>query len=163
MQAQSNNLFVRQPNGRYRAAEPAEVVRHAVALIDVSDRGQAINCTKRAVESLRVRLGTEKSEQFVVMWLDTRHRIIAVDTLFYGTIDAASVYPREVVRAAIEHNAAACILAHNHPSGIAEPSSADQNLTRRLRDALALIDVRTLDHVIIAGMDYCAFSEKGLI
>lgn len=157
------SLFVRQDNGRYRVAEAREVVDQAVALIDVDDRGRKITDAHSAVESLRVRIGAEKREQFVTMWLDTRHRVIAVDTLFYGTIDAASVYPREIVRAAIERNAAAVIFAHNHPSGEPIPSTADESLTKRLQTALNTIDVRVLDHVIIAGTKHCTFTERGLL
>ena len=96
------------------------------------------------------------------MFLDNRHRVISFDRMFNGTIDGASVYPREVVRAAINHNAAAVIFAHNHPSGVAEPSRADEQITRRLKDALALIDVRVLDHMIV-GDEVVSFAERGLI
>ena len=107
-------------------------------------------------------LGDQPREVFAVMFLDNRHRIISFDELFFGTIDGASVYPREVVRAALEHNAAAVILAHNHPSGVAEPSHADRQITQRLKDALALIDVRVLDHMIV-GEEVLSFAERGLL
>ena len=98
------------------------------------------------------------------MFLDNRHRVIAFEELFTGTIDGTSVHPREVVRTALFHNAAAVILAHNHPSGVAEPSQADEQITRRLKDALALVDVRTLDHIIIGdGDSSVSFAERGLL
>ena len=100
-------------------------------------------------------------EVFGCLFLDNRHRLIAFDELFRGTIDGASVHPREVVRAALAHNAAAVILAHNHPSGVAEPSQADELITQRLKDALALVEIRVLDHVIVAGADTTSFAERG--
>jgi DNA repair protein RadC len=112
---------------------------------------------------LKLRLAHYKSEVFSVLFLDNRHRMLAFDEMFQGTIDGASVHPREVVRRALEHNAAAVILAHNHPSGVAEPSRADTQLTRRLTDTLALIDVRVLDHIIVGAEETVSFAERGLI
>jgi DNA repair protein RadC len=97
------------------------------------------------------------------LFLDNRHRVISFDQMFTGTIDGASVHPREVVKRALQHNAAAVILTHNHPSGIAEPSRADISLTRRLTDSLALIDVRVLDHIVVGGVETVSFAERGLI
>ena len=102
-------------------------------------------------------------EVFACLLLDNRHRVIAFEELFRGTIDGASVHPREVVRLVIRFNAAAVILAHNHPSGVAEPSRADIQLTRRLTDALALVDVRVLDHVVIGEGDGVSLAERGLL
>jgi DNA repair protein RadC len=102
-------------------------------------------------------------ELFCCLHLDTRHRMIACDELFRGTIDGASVHPREVVKQALARNAAAVIFAHNHPSGVAEPSQADEFITRRLRDALQLIDIRVLDHLIVAGNQCVSFAERGLL
>ena len=98
-----------------------------------------------------------------MIFLDNRNRVIACEDLFRGTIDGASVYPREVVKAALSHNAAACLLAHPHPSGIAEPSQADEFITRRLRDALALVDIRLVDHVVIGGGVMVSLAERGVI
>ncbi|MEX2353499.1 MAG: DNA repair protein RadC [Gammaproteobacteria bacterium] len=109
------------------------------------------------------RLRAYPHEVFACLFLDNRHRIIAFEELFTGTIDGASVYPREVVRRTLFHNAAALIFAHNHPSGIAEPSQADKNITRRLADALSLIDVRVLDHFVIGDQEAVSFAERGLI
>lgn len=102
-----------------------------------------------------------KAEQFDVLFLDNRHRLIACETLFYGTIDSASVYPREVVRKALEHNAAALVISHNHPSGVAEPSRADVDITGRLKNACALVDVRILDHIITGDNCSVSLAERG--
>jgi DNA repair protein RadC len=98
-----------------------------------------------------------------VLFLDNRHRVIAVEDMFRGTIDGASVHPREVVKAALTHNAAAVILAHNHPSGIAEPSQSDELITRRLKDALSLVEIRVLDHLVIGAGTTESFAERGLL
>ena len=112
---------------------------------------------------LTAQLRDRPYEVFCCLYLDNRHRLIAFDELFRGTIDGASVHPREVVREALAHNAAALILAHNHPSGIAEASRADELVTQRLRDALALVDIRVLDHLIVAGPQTLSLAERGLI
>lgn len=126
--------------------------------------GELLTSPDLAKKYCFLQLAEEKSEVFACLFLDNRHRVIAFDRMFYGTIDGASVYPREVVRAAISHNAAAVIFTHNHPSGEAEPSNADTVLTRRLVDALALIDVLVLDHLIIGDHPDCtSFAERGLI
>jgi DNA repair protein RadC len=110
-----------------------------------------------------MKLGTLEHETFAVLLLDARHRLIDYVELFRGTIDKASVYPREVVKLALERNAAALVLAHPHPSGAADPSQADELITRRLKDALALVDVRLLDHIIVAGGDAISFADRGLL
>lgn len=112
---------------------------------------------------LMARLRDSPHEIFACLFLDTRHRLICYEELFHGTIDGASVHPREVVRHALRHNAAAVILAHNHPSGIAEPSDADRRVTKRLRDALGLIDVRVLDHIIIGDGQAVSLAEHGIL
>lgn len=112
---------------------------------------------------LKARLGDRPYEVFAVLFLDNRHRVLAFEELFRGTLDGASVHPREVVRAALEHNAAACIFAHNHPSGVAEPSAADRNITHQLRDALQLIGVRVLDHLVIGAGEPTSMAARGLI
>ena len=100
-------------------------------------------------------------EVFGTLLLDTQHRLIAFDELFRGTIDAASVYPREVIKHSLEHNAAAVILVHNHPSGDPEPSDADRRITQRLKEALGLVDIRVLDHVVVGFDGYTSFAERG--
>lgn len=112
---------------------------------------------------LRLKLADLKHEVFACLFLDSRHRVIAYEELFRGTLDGASVYPREVVKAALAHNAAGVIFAHNHPSGGAEPSQADLNLTRRLREALGLVDIRVLDHVVIGATDIVSMAQRGLV
>lgn len=112
---------------------------------------------------LRLSLAGRGHEVFLVLLLDAQHRVVAVEELFRGTLTQTSVYPREVVKCALKHNAAAVILAHNHPSGVAEPSHADEILTRSLKAALALVDIQVLDHFIIAGSRTMSFAERGLI
>ena len=125
--------------------------------------GEALTSPAATVDFLTVKLGGEEREAFFVIFLNSQHVVIAFDELFRGTIDGAAVYPREVVKAALAHNAAAVILAHNHPSGVAEPSSADQRITARLIDALALVEIRVLDHFIITGGGHFSFAEQGLL
>jgi DNA repair protein RadC len=112
---------------------------------------------------LTAQLRDRPYEVFCCLYLDNRHRLIAFEELFRGTIDGAAVHPREVLRQALAHNAAALILAHNHPSGVAEPSHADELITVRLRDALALVDIRVLDHLIVAGPEAVSLAERGLL
>ena len=113
---------------------------------------------------LRLNLSHLPHEAFVALWLDAQNRLIAHDELFHGTLTQTSVYPREIVKAALKHNAAAVILAHNHPSGVAEPSRADEALTATLKQALAMVDVKLLDHFIVAGnAQPLSFAERGLL
>lgn len=113
---------------------------------------------------LRLHLAGLPHEVFFALWVDAQNRLISAEELFRGTLTQTSVYPREVVKIALAHNAAAVILAHNHPSGVAEPSRADEALTRELKQALALVDVRVLDHFIVAGSDLpLSFAERGLL
>lgn len=113
---------------------------------------------------LRLKLASRGHEVFMALWLDAQNRLLKADELFSGTLTQTSVYPREVVKAALANNAAAVILAHNHPSGIAEPSRADEMLTRSLKDALSLVDVKVLDHFIVAGnTPPLSFAERGLL
>lgn len=112
---------------------------------------------------LRVCFANQEYESFLVLFLDAQNRLIQSEELFRGTLTQTSVYPREVVKGALKYNAAAVIFSHNHPSGIAEPSRADEILTNSLKQALALVDVRVLDHFIIAGADSLSFAERGLL
>lgn len=125
-------------------------------------RGEEFNKPSIVKEYLACKLGKYDREVFAVLLLDTGHHLIEYRELFYGTIDAAGVFPREVVKVVLEANAAAVILAHNHPSGNSEPSAADKQITKRLVDALALIDVRVIDHIIV-GRECLSFAEKGLM
>lgn len=126
-------------------------------------RGQTIDSPERTASYLRARLRDYPFEVFAALFLDNRHRIIEYRELFRGTIDGASVHPREVVRQALAANAAAVIFSHNHPSGVCEPSQADQRITERLRDALALVDIRVLDHIVIGDGDFCSLAQRGLM
>ncbi len=112
---------------------------------------------------LRLRLNGLTREVFLVLFLDAQNRVLVAEELFAGTLTQTSVYPREVVKRALHHNAASVILAHNHPSGVAEPSQADELLTRALKDALALVEVRVLDHFVVAGNGMLSFAERGLL
>jgi DNA repair protein RadC len=112
---------------------------------------------------LRLALGRREHEVFICIWLDAQHRVIEMDEPFRGTLTQTSVYPREIVKAALARNAAAVIFAHNHPSGAAQPSQADELLTRNLKEALALIEVKVLDHFIVAGTQAISFAERGLV
>jgi DNA repair protein RadC len=112
---------------------------------------------------LRLAIAEREHEVFVCLWLDAQHRVVACEELFRGTLTQTSVYPREIVKAALKSNAAAVIFAHNHPSGAAQPSQADELLTRNLKDALALVDVKVLDHFVVAGNQTLSFAERGLL
>jgi DNA repair protein RadC len=112
---------------------------------------------------LRLTLGRREEEVFVCIWLDAQHKVLAAEEAFRGTLTQTSVYPREIVKAALRQNAAAVIFAHNHPSGVAQPSRADELLTRNLKDALALVEVKVLDHFIVAGNQALSFAERGLL
>jgi len=132
-------------------------------LFESIKRGDVLCSPEETRRYLAAELQTYPHEVFACLFLDNRNRVIAFEKMFYGTIDGASVYPREVVRMALKKNAAAIIFAHNHPSGVAEPSEADRHLTRKLQDALALVDVRVLDHLVIGDGESVSFAERGLI
>lgn len=125
--------------------------------------GPFISGPQDAVDYLRLMLADRQRESFVVMYLNTRHQLIEVVEEFQGTIDGAAVYPREILRAALEHGAAAILLAHAHPSQNPAPSSADIAVTRKLKEALALVDIELLDHVVIGGMRFVSMSEEGMV
>lgn len=126
-------------------------------------RSSTLSNPRATREYLAVRFGGIEHEIFACLYLDNRNRVTACQELFRGTIDGASVYPREVVKEALAHNAAAVILVHNHPSGVAEPSQADELITRRIKQALALVDIRVLDHLIVADATVESFAERGLL
>ncbi|MFC4250623.1 MAG: RadC family protein [Sinimarinibacterium flocculans] len=132
-------------------------------LSEILVRGDALSSPQAAADYLRAQLRDREHEVFGVVFLDTQHRVLAYEELARGTVDGAAVYPREVVKAALRRNAAAVILAHNHPSGIAEPSAADRALTERLRQALGTIDVRVLDHLVVGDGAPVSFAERGWI
>jgi DNA repair protein RadC len=125
--------------------------------------GSALTSPGAVRDYLRLALGGRQHEVFVCLWLDAQHRVISFQESFRGTLTQTSVYPREIVKAALAANAAAVIFAHNHPSGVAQPSQADELLTRNLKEALGLVDVKVLDHFIVAGSQALSFAERGLL
>ena len=161
----SLNGFARDSIGRYTTARPVT----ADELVELADQilsskvmhSQPLSDPVTVKHWLIMRLAGRPHEVFCLLHLDNRHRVIAFEELFRGTIDGASVYPREVVKQALKHNSAALIFVHNHPSGVPEPSDADRRLTQRLKDALALLDIRTLDHFIVGGAEIVSFAERG--
>ena len=156
-------LYVRESD-LFRVATPEETLVAAHQAISKRfRRGAALNSPGLVREYLRISFASLEHEVFCVLLLDTRHRLLSFQRMFRGTIDGASVFPREVVKEVLKYNAAAVIFAHNHPSGVAEPSPADECITRRLKQALALIDVRVLDHFVIAGTTFVSMAERGLL
>ncbi|ELP5729205.1 DNA repair protein RadC [Vibrio vulnificus] len=147
--------------------EGALYIAEQVLISRLVKTGDELTSPQLTKQLLRTILGCQPRERFLVLFLDNQHRYLAHEVLFEGTIDAASVYPREVVKRALAHNCAALMFAHNHPSGSLTPSQADRNITRRLTDALALIDVRVLDHFIVGhtndGIEITSFAERGLM
>lgn len=133
------------------------------ALQEEMKAGDALNSPRAVRDYLQLLLRSRSQEVFMAIFLDAQHRVIAAEELFHGTLTQTSVYPREVVKRAMHHNAAALIFAHNHPSGVAEPSQSDQSLTDALKQALSLVDVRVLDHFIVAGAGCLSFAERGLL
>jgi DNA repair protein RadC len=123
----------------------------------------ALTSPRAVRDFLRLSLAGREHEVFVCIWLDAQHRVLAVEEPFRGTLTQTSVYPREIVKAALRLNAAAVIFAHNHPSGVAQPSRSDELLTRDLREALSLVEVKVLDHFIVAGSQAISFAERGLL
>jgi len=139
-------------------ARAAEILRARLR-----EPGKAITSPGIAKDYLKLTIGQLEHEVFVVMFLDSQNRIIAAEEMFRGTINSASVYPREVVKTALRHNAAAVMLAHNHPSGTVTPSTADEHLTRTLDSALKLVEVRVLDHFVVGAQECYSFAENGLL
>lgn len=160
--------FIRQPNGNYsfhrsRTAIPESTILSAAEdiLRRRLERQGGIRTPRDATDFLRVRIGHLPHEEFHVVWLDTHHRVISTERLFNGTVDGTAVHPREVVRRALELNAAAAILAHNHPSGVAEPSASDRLITEELKSAFRLIGVRLLDHLVVSAGASVSLAERG--
>ena len=149
-------------DARYALLQAAlELARRHYA--ELMQSGPALANPRATREFLRARLRDRDHEVFCCLFLDNRHRVTCFEEVFRGTLDGASVHPREVVKLALARNAAAVILAHNHPSGVAEPSTADEMITARLRDALALVDIRVLDHIVVGDGSCVSFAERGLL
>lgn len=156
-------LFIRGSNNRYRAADEDDVIFEALQIYNrYFSRGEALTSPDKAKDCIKLKLAPLEHEVFLCLFLDNQHKVIACEELFRGTIDGASVYPREVVKTALQHNSAALIIAHNHPSGLSEPSQADRAITEKLKAALALIDIRVLDHFVVGETVY-SFAEHGLL
>jgi DNA repair protein RadC len=160
----NHNLYIHHADG---ASEPATTEQILAAARQVLAhrvrRGASLSSPQKVREYLTVRLGHLDYEIFGVILCDKRNRVIEYVELFRGTIDGASVYPREIVKLALEKGAAACVLLHNHPSGVKDQSHADELITKRIAAALALIEVRVLDHCIVAGAEILSFAEQGLL
>ena len=151
-----------EKDGEYEVAGIKEI---AAAYVECTKGtvGSAIRSPADTQDFLMARIGNLEYESFCCIYLDNRHKVLAFSELFRGTIDGTSVYPREVVKESLKHNAAAVILAHNHPSGVAEPSQADERITKRLKAALELVDIRVLDHLIIGAGTCTSFAKRGLL
>ncbi|MFM8341267.1 MAG: DNA repair protein RadC [Methylomonas sp.] len=156
-------LYIRTANNRYRIANDQDVIFEAMEIYNRNfSRGEALPSADKAKNFFRLKLAPIEHEVFICLFLDNQHRVISYEELFRGSINAANVYPREVVKSALRYNAAALIMAHNHPSGISEPSHADRLITEKLKAALDLIDVRVLDHIVVGETVY-SFAEHGLL
>ncbi len=159
-----SSLLVRDVAGDYRPANADEVLQAARRVLAGQMRGcEALTSPQVVRDFLRVKLGALEHEVFAVIHLDAQNRVIDYVEMFRGTVSQTSVYPREVVKEALARNSAALLPVHNHPSGVAEPSRADELLTQTLKSALALVDVRVLDHLIVAGSAILSFAERGLL
>ncbi|QRV24057.1 RadC family protein [Marinomonas foliarum] len=153
----SNHYVTRKPMTADQVLEMASEI-----IASKYKRGETLVTAEAAKKFLQSKLGHYEREVFAVLLLDNQHRLIEYRELFFGTIDSASVYPREVVKAALQHNAAAVMFAHNHPSGDPQPSMADKNITDKLTEALKMIDIRVLDHIVV-GKECVSFAELGLL
>lgn len=164
LDADADQLLCARGIGKARYARLRAALELSQRYLQASfERGDAISDPGITRQYLTARLRGYGREVFAVMFLDNQHRLIRYEELFFGTIDGASVHPREVVKQVLKHNAAAVIFAHNHPSGVAEPSQADRRITERLKSALMLVDVRVLDHMIVGDGEVLSFAERGLL
>lgn len=145
-----------------RAVTGDELIKFATNLIaEDFHRLDTLSSPQESRTFLTMRMAQEKREVFAVIFLDSQHRVLAYEQMFFGTLDSAAVHPREVVRRCLELNAGAVILAHNHPSGVPDPSPADRAITDRLSQALALVEVKVLDHLVVGGTQIASFAERG--
>ncbi|EHH6606418.1 DNA repair protein RadC [Escherichia coli] len=148
-----------------RELSPADqqTIREALTLLacQLREPGASFTSSHAVRDWLRLQLASVEREEFTALFLDNQHRLIAHETLFTGSINHTQVHPREVVKAGLKHNCAAVIVAHCHPSGLAEPSKADRQVTTRIQQALELVDIRLLDHLVVGGMEIVSFSERG--
>ncbi|HGO9723681.1 TPA: DNA repair protein RadC [Pseudomonas aeruginosa] len=162
-----HKLKASEPTGTYLVESPVtetDILLMARQLANLRlRRGRALTSPKEVFSHLQALLASYEHEVFALLMLDSRHRVLAFQELFRGTLDGASVYPREVVKIALEYNAAAMILVHNHPSGDPEPSQADRKLTTKLQEALNLVGVRTLDHIVVGQEGCVSLAELGYL
>jgi len=164
MTSQNFGLYVHTNDGSMRAATDDEIISIARLALDAKIKRQdKITSPADAKALVALRLGNVPHEVFVVIFFDAQLRMIELQEMFRGTLTQTSVYPREIVKEALQLNAASVILAHNHPSGVAEPSRADELITQTLKQALALVDVRVIDHLVVAGGSVLSFAERGLM
>lgn len=149
----------------YNFESKDEVIAAAIRFVEEKAiyTSATLQSARETKDLLRLRIGDKEREIFCVLYLNSQHQLIEVEELFMGTIDGAAVYPREIAKAALAHNAAAVILGHNHPSGITEPSAADRRITERIVSSLGLLDIRVLDHVIVSTSESFSFAEEGLL
>ena len=142
-----------------------EIIRSAKVLLKkrLTNNNSVLTSPDAVKDFLMLEYSSREYESFVVLFLTNQHKLIKAVEMFVGTIDGASVYPREILKTALQLNAAAVILSHNHPSGITEPSQADKTITTKVKNSLSLIDIRVLDHIIIGGVDSFSFAERGLL
>ena len=154
---------INQTTGEYLTDD--EIIQMALSVLThrFSLKKTALNSPGTVRDYLRLTLADREHEIFAAVFLDSQHRVIACEEIFRGTLTQTSVYPREIVKASLHHNCAAIIFAHNHPSGVAEPSQSDRMLTDALKQALSLVDVRVLDHFIVAENEILSFAERGII
>jgi DNA repair protein RadC len=159
-----SSLMVRDAQGHYQSATVDQIIEAARQAVDQKlQRGASFSSPDVVKAYLSAKLAGYGHEVFAVLFLDSQHRLIEYAEMFHGTIDSTVVYPREVLKEALRLNAAAVIISHNHPSGNTEPSAADRTFTKRLKEALALVDIRTLDHIIVAGSTTTSFAEQGML
>ena len=157
-------LFVAEASGSYRPATADELVGAALqAMRRATAAGEILSSPQAVGQRMQLELGALEHEVFAVAFVDAQHRLLSVEQMFRGTLSCTSVYPREVVKRALQLNAGAVFLGHNHPSGSLEPSRADEHLTQTLKTALALIDVRVLDHLVVGRHGWTSFAQRGLL
>lgn len=156
-------LYIKRPNGRYAAAPPALIAETAAEFMKPEIIREKIDSPDKVYRYITTQTSLLEHEVFGCIYLDNRNRVLDAELLFRGTIDGSSVHPREVVKHCLQANAAAVIFYHNHPSGEAEPSQADEVITRRLKSALATLDIRVLDHLVIGRNQRTSFAERGLL
>ncbi len=158
--------YITDDTGLYNFQESIhsnQIIELALDILNSAIKGDCLTSPEQTKQYLRLKLGRLEHEVFACLFLDNRHRIISFEEMFRGTIDSAQVHAREVVKDALKHNAAAVIFSHNHPSGVAEPSQSDINLTQQLKKALSLVDVRVLDHIVVSSEESVSMAERGLL